>query len=64
MKVIEPKGLEQIKAGDVGHCVCSNGSASAKVEGFWRCRCGHQCSYGATNNQANYNEASSRPADR
>ncbi len=61
MKRIKPEGLKEIKGGAVGHCVCSNGSANAKIDGFWHNDCGHQCSYGATNRKANYQQAYSRP---
>ncbi len=60
MKIIGPEGLKEIKAGDVGHCVCSNGSAAALEDGFWHNDCGSQCSYGSTNSAANYDKAHNR----
>ncbi len=60
MRVIKPEGLKEIKGGAVGDCVCSHGSANAKVDGFWHGDCGSQCSYGSTNSKANYQKANSR----
>ncbi len=48
MEIIKPEGLKEIKGG-VG-CICSNGSYFAKHSGD---ACGHQCSYGFTNDVAN-----------
>ncbi len=61
MKIIKPEGLKEIQGGAVYDCVCSHGSVNAKVDGFWKSDCGHQCSYGPTNSNANYQKAHKRP---
>ncbi len=64
MKVLKPEGLKEIKGGEVGDCVCSHGSRDANREGFFGLKCGHQCSYGATNDNANLQRAQDRPWPR
>ncbi len=57
MKVIKPEGLKEIKGSGPGNCICSEGSANARIEGFVHYDCGSQCSYGSDNKEANYYKA-------